>query len=338
MADSELGELRRPPRLVEHRIERLTRHRAGGLLGGSSDAVMPVDGTDEVLAGAGDSGGGGDVAVPDWWHDTTTLTSGSAATWTLTFYPIEHSEVIRLNGIVLEVGVDYTIAGNVVTWLDLTGLRLGIGAATWTLSANYAYYDTAPTPFEPAAFTSWVRNGTATLVGGTEVRLTQAGIANQNGAIVCPDLIPSGWAEITVDMTLYIDAVNGDAIDVILWDVSNGTTKVAVNTENGLSMVRAETAPAADLTRFFSRDLTPTTINNTVSDSEMTFGVHTITTIWTKTGANTATVKRYRDGVLANSSPADVWVPSTVYVAIAAYDGALFYNEHTVRDAQITVT
>ena len=146
MADSELGELRRPNRPVEYRIERLARWRAQGLAGGTSDSVFPADAVDDALASDGSGeGDGGDP--PSWYCDTFNLTSATTSPLTLTYYPLFRSEVVRLNGVTLEPDVDYTIDGFELSLVDLADLRLGIGSDTWDLVASYAYVDAAePTP------------------------------------------------------------------------------------------------------------------------------------------------------------------------------------------------
>ena len=146
MADSELGELRRPPRLPEQRIHRLASWRAQGLAGGTSDDVTPADAVDDVLASdGGGEGDGGDP--PSWFADSFDITSATTSPLTLTYIPLPYSEVVRINGITLEPTVDYTIDGSSLALTDLADLRLGIGADTWTLVASYAYVDAAePTP------------------------------------------------------------------------------------------------------------------------------------------------------------------------------------------------
>ncbi len=340
MADSELGELRRPPRPVEQRIERLARWRAQGLAGGASDSPFPVDFVDgSAIAGASEDGASGGV-VPDWYFETFSVTSGSASTVTLTFVPIIYSEVVRLNGITLAPTVDYTIAENVLTFADLTSLRMGIGSDTWTLDLHYAYTETAEVPFEASDFTSWVRNGDATLVGGTEVRLT-ADTSGEKGSIVCPEVIPAGWDTIAVDVTLYVDAVAGDGWEVILWDAAqHGTGELDVYPgalERYLAAQVMQTAVVLDAQLFYSDDGT-TTLSTSSADAETDANEHNYTFVWTKTGASTASVQFYRDATLLKSSASDVWVPSTVYVGICAYTGGLYWNEHTVRSATITVT
>jgi hypothetical protein len=147
VADSELGELRRPTRPVEYRIERLARWRAQGLAGGTSDSVFPADAVDDALASDGSGeGDGGDP--PSWFADSFDVTSVSGSALTLTYQPIPYSEVIRLNGVTLDPLTEYTIDGRVVTLTDLADLLLGIGADTWVLVASYAYIDTAEPTLE----------------------------------------------------------------------------------------------------------------------------------------------------------------------------------------------
>ncbi len=338
MADSELGELRRPPRPIEHRIERLARWRAQGLAGGASDSPFPVDFVDgSAIAGASEDGATGG-AVPEWFFETFSVTSGSASTVTLTYVPIIYSEVVRLNGVTLALNVDYTISEEVLTFVDLTTLRLGIGSDTWALDIHYAYTETAIVPFEPGDFLTWTLNGDATIVGGTEVQLTPA-TASKKGSMVCPTVIPSGWDTITVALSLYVQpTVQGDGWEVILWDAAqHGTGELDVNGETYFGAQVIQTTAATNQQLFLSND-GATTINNSSSNSETVFGEYDYTLVWSKTGASTASVQFYRSGVLYKSSPSDIWVPSTVYLGICAYTGGLFYNEHTVRALTVDVT
>lgn len=143
MADSELGDLRRPPRSHEYRVERLTRWRSQGLANGAADTAFPVDVfDDEALFADGGTAEADAGETPSWYCDTYPVTS-SSTTFALTYSPIEASEVVRLNGLTLTPGVDYTIDGNTLTLDDPTDLLLGIGAATWDLAASYAHFDEA---------------------------------------------------------------------------------------------------------------------------------------------------------------------------------------------------
>jgi hypothetical protein len=142
MADSELGELRRPPRLVEQRIHRLASWRAQGLAGGTSDDVFPADGDDDVLASDGDSeAGGGDL--PQWFADSFDVTSTSSTTVVLSYVPLFRSEIVRLNGVTLDPLTEYTIDGASLTLTTPSDLRLGIGSQTWKLVVSYAYTEPA---------------------------------------------------------------------------------------------------------------------------------------------------------------------------------------------------
>ncbi len=340
MADSELGELRRPPRPIEHRIERLARWRAQGLAGGASDSPFPVDFVDgSAIAGTSEDGATGG-AVPEWFFETFSVTSGSASTVALTYVPIIYSEVVRLNGITLALDVDYTISENVLTFADLTSLRMGIGSDTWALDLHYAYTETAIVPFEAPDFLTWVLNGDATIVGGTEVRLTD-NVAGEKGSIVCPDAIPSGWETITLAVDMYLSTTGGDGFEFILWDsTQHGTNELDVYPgalERYLGAQVFQTATGLNAQLFYSDDGT-TTLSTSSSDDRVDAGENTYTVVWTKTGANTASVQFYKNAALEKSSSSDIWVPSTVYVGICAYTGGLFYNEHTVRAVTLDVT
>lgn len=142
MADSELGELRRSPRPVEARIARIGGWKSQGLAGGTSDTPYPLDYGDSLTLGPNGDGGTGEP-TPDWFAESLTLTTASGSTASLTYEPVDFSTVIRLNGITLVEGVDYTVAGRVVTFLDRTDLLRGIGSDSWTLAATYPYYDSA---------------------------------------------------------------------------------------------------------------------------------------------------------------------------------------------------
>lgn len=140
MADSELGELRRAPRLPEQRIHRIAAWRGQGLAGGTSDDVYPTDFDDDSLAsdGAGEGDGG---ALPSWTFDTFDVTSSTTVVY-LSAYPLPRSEIVRLNGITLEPTVDYTIEGRTLTLVSPSTLLLGI-VGSWDLVASYAYVETA---------------------------------------------------------------------------------------------------------------------------------------------------------------------------------------------------
>ena len=144
MADTALGELRRPPRNLNQRIERLARGRAEGLANGANDALFPSGVTDSVVFAAS---GGSDAAAttapaPRWEYDTFALTASTTNSFALAATPLDKSEVVRVNGLVL-TRAEYTITGSTLTFTDLDAARLGIGADTWTIALNYAYYDLA---------------------------------------------------------------------------------------------------------------------------------------------------------------------------------------------------
>lgn len=204
MADTALGELRRAARPIEQRIERLARWRAQGLDAGESDATFPADSTDAVVfAGGGDSGsaGEGSAVSAAWLFDAFDLESATTNSFTLTGYPLENSEVVRVNGLVLEPTAEYTITGNVLEFVDIAAVRLGIGADTWRVVVSYAYFDRATPVFDPpATITGWNLNGTAVAVGST-VKLTD-GTMNQAGSMVTTETIPAGWTSISLAVTI----------------------------------------------------------------------------------------------------------------------------------------
>lgn len=181
MADTDLGELRRPARPIEQRIERIARWRAQGLAGGQADSTFPADATDgAVFASGGDTSvvtGGGGAGAGNWEYDTFSLTSATTNLFTLTAVPVDKSEVVRVNGLVL-TRAEYTITSNVLTFTDLDAVRLGIGADTWTIALNYAYTDLA-TP-GGSVFTG-------AFVIGTNETFPEAIAANDVGILFCRD-------------------------------------------------------------------------------------------------------------------------------------------------------
>jgi len=147
MASTALGQLRRAQRPIEEKLERLTRWKAQGLAFGTDDSLFPSEATDTVLfAGGGDAtvttGGSGGTAAPQWEYDTFALTGATSNSFALTATPIEKSEVVRVNGLVL-TRAEYDITGSTLTFTDLAAVRLGIGSDTWTIALHYAYYDLA---------------------------------------------------------------------------------------------------------------------------------------------------------------------------------------------------
>jgi len=145
MADTALGVLRRPPRTMPQRLERLARGRAEGLAAGSNDTLFPSGASDTIVfaAGGGDASSvSGAGPSPKWEYDSFSLTSSTTNSFALTATPIDKSEVVRVNGLVL-TRAEYTIIGSVLTFTDLAAVRLGIGSDTWTIALNYAYYDLA---------------------------------------------------------------------------------------------------------------------------------------------------------------------------------------------------
>jgi hypothetical protein len=304
-------------------------------------------------AAAADGGSSTDTpttSLPSWESESLTV-SGVLSTWGLTYAPIPQSLVLRLNGLDLVEGTDFTLADNVVQFTDPADLFLG-WSASWQLSAVYPHFDVALDPqgqdenvppyfFEAPGFLTWQLNGAATIVGGTEVRLN-ANSAGSKGSMVCPTAIPPGWSTITLEITLNLPTKAGDGWETILWDTTqHGTTELDVYPgapEFYFSGVIAQTPPGLNATLYQSHNGTTYVGGGSVVGDETAALEHVYRTVWTRTGADTASVTRWRDGVLRNSSPADVWVPASIYVGICGYAGGLFTNEHTVRGVSLVVT
>lgn len=346
MADTDLGELRRPARPIEQRIERIARWRAQGLAGGQADSTFPSDATDAaVFASGGDTSvvtGGGGAGAAKWEYDTFSLTSASENAFTLTAVPVEKSEVVRVNGLVLSRS-EYTIASNILTFTDLAAVRLGIGADTWTLSLNYAYTDLASPAYDvPVTADAWSYNGTAFLEGTTP-RLNQGGTSgSEAGSMVTVDPVPAGWSTITlaISITLDVSAFAGHGIAFGLLDSSEAETYVG-QYGNGLGVGTSsgdptDTVPCAlgwvDTETFYtgtasvnigSRSIggTTTTLDtdaglfadNGANDYEITF---------TATTAGRASAVLKWNGTTVLSSTTDLYVPATPRIIIAAGSGS----------------
>jgi hypothetical protein len=139
MADSELGEVRRPQRADIERLLRATGYRSQGMAGGTTDTVSPLDESDDSGLAADLSGGDDGDETPAWFAETKDVSEDT--TWVLlTYAPIEFSEVLRLNGVTMVRGVDYSITRRTVTLLDPSDLLAGIDG-TWTIEATYPYLD-----------------------------------------------------------------------------------------------------------------------------------------------------------------------------------------------------
>ena len=195
MVDSELGELRRPPRPIGQRVERLARWRAQGLALGESDTPFPAD-DDTTLLQGGDASASESMATPQWHLDQFDLTYATTSPLTLTYIPEASSEVVSLNGIRLDPAVDYSIAGASLTLTDLASLRLGIGADTWDLVASYAYYDQATSDPAPVQTFGGLETSTVTLAAaptdGFAVLVTSGGVTAVSGAYATWTLLFSG--------------------------------------------------------------------------------------------------------------------------------------------------
>jgi hypothetical protein len=141
MADSELGEVRRPQRSDLDRLLRATGYRSQGMAGGNTDTVSPLDESDDSGLTADGTSDDGDE-TPSWFAEVRTVTSATT-TVLLTYSPLEYSEVLRLNGIVMVRGVDYSISQRTVTLLDPSDLLAGIASDEWTIEATYPHVDEA---------------------------------------------------------------------------------------------------------------------------------------------------------------------------------------------------
>jgi hypothetical protein len=167
MADSELGEVRRPQRTDLERVLRATGYRSQGMAGGTTDTVSPLDESDDSgLTADGSSDDGADS--PSWFAETTEVVA-TTSNVVLTYSPIDFSEVLRLNGVVMVRGVDYTITGRTVTLTDPDELLAGIDSSTWTIEATYPYFDAA---FDQPTFTTYAAS--QAILGRGEVTLSGA--------------------------------------------------------------------------------------------------------------------------------------------------------------------
>ena len=202
MADSELGELRRAPRPIEARIARMGGWRSQGLAGGTSDTPYPLDYADGLTLLGSDGGDG--APSPEWFAESFTITSGSAATLSLTYVPVEYGEILRLNGVTLTRGTDYTIDGKVITWTTLAALILGIGGASWNLAATYPYYEGAGVA---SPTLSNVTIGTRVSAYNYELTLPSTPTATDVGLLVCP----SHLTGITGGFTTWTKIYDGGA-------------------------------------------------------------------------------------------------------------------------------
>jgi hypothetical protein len=179
-------------------------------------------------------------------------------------------------------------------------------------------------------FTSWARNGAATLItGGTEVQLHSTA-GSTSGSIISPEFVPSGWSVIDITITMLISG-GGDGWEVTLWDAAtHGTTELAA-AGTKYSRVFDDLWVASNNTNFKSNDGT-TNINYVVGGNTARSGFEDTTRfVWTKTGANTASVSTYRNGVLQISSPGDLWVPDTARIGIWGFNGLLSSHQKIIK-------
>lgn len=343
MADSELGELRRPPRAVEDRLMRMAGFRRSGMAGGTSDTPYPVGGSSDGLTVDDSDGGSEDSLAAEWYSEHFTLTAASSSAVSLTNVPIDASEVLALNGVHLVRGVDYTIVENVV-YLDTDRPpTLGIGDDAWTLSAVYPFLDGAATWTAPPV-SAWVLNGDAFLDDGN-VWLTDTGLSQSSSAI-CPLPVPSTWESISFKATIDLPTIFADGFTITLLDDTEFATSYVGDGGDSQGLLNGSGphsfsswmtysvyvwAPDA---RFVWDD--GTTQSHYDTGITLDAGVHDYRVIWTRTATNEADVEVYIDDVL-ESATAAVWVPETILLALTAATGAVG-NEHIVQSTDIEVT
>lgn len=350
MADTALGELRRAARPIEQRIERIARWRAQGLDSGESDATFPADVTDEAaFAGGADSGtaGEGTSLNPSWLFDGFNLTSSTANSFELTGYPLENSEIVRVNGLVLEPTAEYTITGNVLEFVDIAAVRLGIGAGTWRIVVSYAYFDRAAPTFEPpATITGWVLNGSATAVGAN-VRLTSSTIGTEAGSMVTTEVIPAGWTSIALAVTLtYTPGVGpGDGFVMGLMDSTVHADTFVGGTGSALGfapltgLVYAvgwiDTFSAGAEGVLSSQDAAANVADASTAGVHVSTGVNTYDVIYTATTPGRASAVLKWNGSTIVTSGADLYVPAQPRVILTGGTGAAMQE---VLVTAVTVT
>lgn len=338
MADTALGELRRPTRPLEERLERIARWRAQGLDTGESDATFPADGTDgdAFVAGGADAAAGAEAGAgtPSWLFDAFDLESATTNLFTLTGYPLENSEVVRVNGLVLEPTAEYTITGNVLEFVDIAAVRLGIGADTWRIVVSYAYFDrTVPTFDPPVSITGWSLNGSAVAVGDY-VQLTDATTGDQAGSMVTSEVIPTGWSFITIDISLdYTSGVGpGDGFVFGLLDSTVHADTFVGSYGNALGfapltgLVYAvgwiDTFSAGAEAVISSQDASANVADNSLAGVHVADGVNTYTLALTATTPGRASAALSWNGTPILSSGADLYVPASPRVVLTSGTGA----------------
>jgi len=348
MADTALGELRRPPRPLEQRLERIARWRAQGLDSGVSDAPFPSDAVDSAAFAAGDAAGAtaeGSTISSQWLFDAFDLTSSTANSFALTGTPVENSEVVRVNGLVLEPTAEYTITDNVLEFVDLAAVRLGIGVDTWRLVVSYAYSDrTVPSFDPPASITGWVLNGDAVAVGDY-VQLTD-GTMDQAGSMVTTEVIPAGWSSITLDVTIDYTpgGSRGDGFVMGLLDSTVHADTYVGGTGNALGFSPSAAVYAAGWIDTYSagagasissRDASANVADNSLAGVHVSAGVNTYTLALTATTPGRASAVLSWNGTPILSSNADLYVPANPRVILTGGTGAFV---ETVVVTAVTVT
>lgn len=348
MADTDLGELRRPPRPIEQRIERIARWRAQGLDSGESDATFPADSTDgAVFSGGSDSAAPaeGGATAPRWLFDEFNLTSSTTNSFALSGSPLTNSEIVRVNGLVLEPS-EYVITGSTLVLDDIAAVRLGIGADTWRLVASYAYFDAATPIFEPpSTITGWNLNGDAVAAGSTVV-LTD-GTTNQAGSMVTTETIPAGWSTISLEVTIDYTpgGSRGDGFVMGLLDSTvHPDTYVGGNGSNlGFGpltgMVYAagwiDTYSAGTEAKLSSRDASANVATATTAGYYAASGVNEYEVTFTATTPGRASAVLSWNGSPIVTSIADLYVPAVPRVILSGGTGAFV---ETVIVTAVTVT
>lgn len=247
MADSELGELRRPPRSPEARVSRLGGWKSQGLAGGTNDTVVPVESGSQLLTVGGDIGG---EVSPDWFAESFTMTSAAAAARRLSRVPVEYSEILRLNGVTLVRDVDYTIDGATVTWTDVTDLLLGIGAGSWTLAATYPYYESVDaTPViayvDGADSTVLINLPEAVVDGDVGILAMRGDGGGVSGAFASWTKVREGSGDNRLDVWVGTGVGSGTAITVA---VQHSAIAVFRGVDGGVAIVDEQSYQAPDST------------------------------------------------------------------------------------------
>lgn len=348
MADTALGELRRAARPIEQRIERIARWRAQGLDSGESDATFPADSTDgAVFSGGSDSAAPaeGSAATPRWLFDEFDLTSSTTNSFALSGSPLTNSEVVRVNGLVLEPS-EYVITGSTLVLDDIAAVRLGIGADTWRLVASYAYFDAATPIFDPpSTITGWNLNGDAVAVGSTVV-LTD-GTMNQAGSMVTTETVPAGWSTISLEVTIDYTpgGSRGDGFVMGLLDstvhadtyVGSSGGDLGFGPLTGMVYAAAwiDTYSAGSEAKLSSRDASANVADASLAGLQASTGVNDYVVTFTATDPGRASATLSWNGSTILSSVADLYVPTAPRVILSGGTGAFV---ETVIVTAVTVT